>query len=141
MSKMTPSQMQSFLDEQRHAILATIRKNGMPQLSPVWYIFEDGLLYISVMRKSAKHYNVKRDPRVTVCIDGGPNDVRTVTLSGEIVISQLTAPIEQAMPWRIVRKYSESDEAADAYIDSAEIHDNILLVLTPTKIITQDFSG
>ncbi len=55
MPGMTPAQIETFLKAPRHAIVGTNRTNGAPQLSPVWYIHDDGRLYISIGAATAKH--------------------------------------------------------------------------------------
>jgi len=46
-------------------VLATIKSNGLPQLSPVtpYYDREAGLIYVSMTEGRAKTANLRRDPR------------------------------------------------------------------------------
>ncbi len=46
---MTPAQIEEFLGAPRHAIVDTNPLDGPPQLSPVWYVYEEGHLYIVQM--------------------------------------------------------------------------------------------
>ena len=39
--RMNSSQVQAFLDAPRHAIAAALRPNGAPQLSPIWFLYEN----------------------------------------------------------------------------------------------------
>ena len=59
------SQILEFLQADRHAILATNGRHGAPQLTPVWYIYEDGVIYISAQTRTVKIKNLRRDPTVT----------------------------------------------------------------------------
>ena len=47
-------------------LLATIRKNGWPRISPVEVIIVDGHLYLGMMWRSMKALDLRRDPRCTV---------------------------------------------------------------------------
>ena len=78
------SQILEFLQADRHAILATKGRHGAPQLTPVWYIYEDGVIYVSAQTRTVKIKNLRRDPTVTICIDGGRGDARYVVLYGSL---------------------------------------------------------
>jgi PPOX class probable F420-dependent enzyme len=50
--------------EGRWGVLATIKRDGRPQLSNVGYAWDDGLVRVSVTADRAKTGNLRRDPRV-----------------------------------------------------------------------------
>ena len=52
----------------RLGVLATLKKDGRPQLSPVtpFYDREAGLLHVSVVEGRAKTANLRRDPRAAL---------------------------------------------------------------------------
>ena len=47
-------------------LLATLRKNGWPRISPVEVYIVDGHLYLGMMWRSMKALDLQRDPRCTV---------------------------------------------------------------------------
>lgn len=58
-----------FLRPRHHAILMTTRKDGRPQSSPnTCGVDAEGRIVISTYPERAKAANVRRDPRVTVCV-------------------------------------------------------------------------
>jgi len=60
-------QAREFVARQHRAVLATIRRDGRPQLSSVSYALDqDGRIKISVTRDRAKTRNLQRDPRATL---------------------------------------------------------------------------
>jgi PPOX class probable F420-dependent enzyme len=66
-----------FLRPRHHAILMTTRKDGRPQASPnTCGVDGEGRIVISTYPERAKAANVRRDPRVSVCVlsddFGGP---------------------------------------------------------------------
>lgn len=73
---MTPAEIEEFLAVDRNAVLATNGADGMPQLTPVWFLHEDGMLYVSAQADTVKVRNLRRDPAIAVCIDGGRGDGR-----------------------------------------------------------------
>lgn len=55
--------------EQHHAVLATVRRDGTPQMSPVVVTLDgDGKLTISTRQTAYKLRNVRRNPRVWLCV-------------------------------------------------------------------------
>ncbi|APU20794.1 PPOX class putative F420-dependent enzyme [Actinoalloteichus sp. GBA129-24] len=64
----TPFDPHTLLAEARLGVLATIRSDGRPQLSPVtpFYDRAAGVLYVSMTEGRAKTVNLRRDPRATL---------------------------------------------------------------------------
>ena len=56
-----------FIRTKQHAVLATQRRDGRPQLSNVTYhCGDDGVIRVSVTTSRAKTNNLRRDPRASV---------------------------------------------------------------------------
>lgn len=64
----TPFDPHALLAESRLGVLATIKSDGRPQLSPVTpsYDREAGVIYVSTTEGTAKIANLRRDPRATL---------------------------------------------------------------------------
>ncbi len=64
----TPFNPRSLLAESRLGVLATIKSDGRPQLSPVtpFYDQEAGVIYVSMTEGRAKTANLRRDPRAAL---------------------------------------------------------------------------
>src|SRR3954469_7259938 len=58
----------TLIAESRLGVLATIKKDGTPQLSPVtpYYDREAGTIYVSMTEGRAKTANLRRDPRAAL---------------------------------------------------------------------------
>jgi PPOX class probable F420-dependent enzyme len=58
----------TLLAESQLGILATIKSNGLPQLSPVtpYYDQDAGVIYVSMTEGRAKTNNLRRDPRAAL---------------------------------------------------------------------------
>jgi PPOX class probable F420-dependent enzyme len=137
---LTDTQIVNFLTSPRHAIVATIKKDGTPQLSPVWYIYEDGVVYISVVTKTAKYHNLKRDPRLSICIDAGLGDFRTVTLSGTAELIEPGTPRQDELRRRIIGHYQPDEASARRYYESVKVNPAAIIVLKPQQMITNGFN-
>jgi len=74
--------VRAFLEEPRFAVMATINASGTPQLTVMWYAFatnEDDVIVLNATRGLLKERNLRRDPRMSLCIEDG---LRYVTLQG-----------------------------------------------------------
>jgi len=66
---MTHDEALDFIRTNTHAVLATIKRDGRPQMSHISYTLDDdGRIKISVTGDRAKTRNLKRDPRATLSI-------------------------------------------------------------------------
>ncbi len=140
-SDMSQAQIEAFLQVPRFATVGTNRVNGPPQLTPVWYLYEDGKIYISMYVKSAKYRNLRRDPRIGVCIAGDNPDGRAVMFYGTVKQVLEGDPRVDEICWRLVRRYYDSDEEARSFMESvASGGEGALAVLTPEKIIAEDYN-
>ena len=66
---MTPEQARDFLRTNHRGVLSTLRRDGRPQLSPVAATVDDGgRVIVSTSETTAKARNLRRDPRVSLCV-------------------------------------------------------------------------
>ena len=60
-----------FLTSQKILRLATIDSSGNPHIVPVWYMYANKKFYIGTNTKTKKAKNIKKNSRVSFCIDTG----------------------------------------------------------------------
>jgi PPOX class probable F420-dependent enzyme len=117
-------------------VIGVNRPDGPPHLSPVWYLYEEGIFTISIATTTVKHRLLQRDPRVSLCIDGGYPDDRTVLVAGIAEIH----PNDEAVRRRIIRRYYEAEADAQRYAESTRGASHVLLVVRPERVIGQDYN-
>ena len=74
--------VRAFLEQPRFAIMATINRSGSPQLTVMWYALPpdgDDVVLLNCTRGLLKERNLRRDPRMSLCVEDGQ---RYVTLEG-----------------------------------------------------------
>ncbi len=71
----------AFLNEKRFAVLATINSDGTPQLTTMWYLLEGDTIVMNTKAGRIKERNMRRDPRIAICVEDGYN---YVTISGTV---------------------------------------------------------
>ncbi len=74
-----------LFEERNLVFIATIMKDGSPQLSPVWADFEDEHVLVNTAEGRIKHKNVLRDPRVAVSVINQNNPLDMTTIRGKVV--------------------------------------------------------
>jgi len=77
-----------FIREHHRAVMLTSRRDGAPQLSPiVCAVDADGLVAVSTRETARKTVNLRRDPRVSLCVmsDGFYGDWIQVDGTAEVV--------------------------------------------------------
>ena len=71
----------AFLNEKRFAALATVNQDGTAQQTAIWYLLEDDTLVMNTKVGRLKERNLRRDPRISICVVDGYN---YVTISGRV---------------------------------------------------------
>ena len=81
-----PDDVRAFLEAPRFATMATINRDGTPQLTVMWYALHptDDVVLLNASRGLLKTKNLARDPRMAICVEEGMRYV-TLTGSGELV--------------------------------------------------------
>ncbi|TXL91751.1 PPOX class F420-dependent oxidoreductase [Streptomyces sp. IB2014 016-6] len=83
----TPFNPRALLAQSRLGVLATIKSDGRPQLSPVmpFYDEEAGILYVSMTEGRAKTANLRRDPRAALEVTS-PDGWSWATAEGPVTL-------------------------------------------------------
>ena len=78
---MIPENVRAFLEEPHYVVMATINASGTPQLTVMWYALHptENLVLLNGSRQLLKVKNLRRDPRMALCVEDG---ARYVTLEG-----------------------------------------------------------
>lgn len=88
-----PEPVRIFLEQPHYCVMATINRDNSPQLTVMWYDLVDDLIIMNMTRGLVKERNLRRDSRLSICIEDG---MRYVTLSGraEIVEDRALQEVE-----------------------------------------------
>ena len=125
---MTPDEEQ-FLNDHRLCVVSTLRQDGAPQSTPVYYIYEGGKLYISVTKSRKKTINVARDFRVSVVVLAEERPFRHVQLQGTAVISDDLLVETSRRIWSTFR-----DELPEDFAQVMLDQGRTLMIVTPASV-------
>ena len=91
----TRAQLLAFLRPRSHALLATRRRDGGPQLSPVAAgVDAEGRVLVSTYPARAKVRNTRRDPQVSLCFLSEDWDDAWVQVDGTAEVLELPEALD-----------------------------------------------
>ncbi len=76
---------EKLFEDKNLVFIATLMRDGSPQLSPVWANYEDNHILVNTAEGRIKHKNVLLDPRVAVSVVGKDNPLDMTTVRGKVV--------------------------------------------------------
>lgn len=94
---------QKLFEDKNLVFVATLMKDGSPQLSPVWADFEEGHILVNTAEGRIKHKNVLRDTRVAVSVVSHENPLDMTTIRGNVV--EIIPDYEYIHADRLTKKY------------------------------------
>jgi PPOX class probable F420-dependent enzyme len=99
----------ALIDDPNFAHLATVGRDCVPQLTPVWIDRDGDTIRINTAKGRAKDRNMRRDPRVAVSIAATDDPYERVEIRGHVV-GIVDEPEARAHIDGLNRKYHGSDE-------------------------------
>jgi PPOX class probable F420-dependent enzyme len=88
------------------AVLATNGRGGQPQVSALWFLYDDDQIKLSLNNSRQKLKNLQRDPRCTLFILDPQNPYRTLEIRAR---AELTPDPDYALSAKVSQKYDNAD--------------------------------
>ena len=117
-----------LFSEKNLVYIATIMKDGSPQVSPVWANYEDQHILINTAEGRIKHKNILRDPRVAVSVTSINNPLDMTTIRGTVV--ELIPDYEYEHADRLTQQYMGREH----YPFKRDGEKRIILKIKPSKV-------
>jgi PPOX class probable F420-dependent enzyme len=137
MRRMNEAEIRAFLTfGTRTGKLAVTRLDGSPMVVPIWFdMDDDGTLLFTTWSESIKGKSLRRDGRVSLCVDEDIPPYAYVRVDG--TTSLLDDP-ELLRTWaaRIGSRYMGAERAAE-YGARNGVEGELLVRITPTRIVAQ----
>jgi len=128
MAEITP-EVRTRLEQPAFWFLATLRKDGSPNVTSVWADVQDGAVLVNTSKGRAKERQVRRDPRVSMTAADPENPYSWIQISGRVVDmvdGQEALDHIDAM----AKKYLDQDKYP--YLQPGE--ERVILKIEPEKI-------
>jgi len=131
MLKDIPEAYQDLLaDETRaFAYLATLMKDGSPQLTPLWFNTDGEYILVNSAKGRVKDRNMRQRPSVALAISDPKNPYRYLSVRGEVV--EITEEGAAAHIDALAKKY----QGVGQY--PGPRNDRVIYKIKPLKVITQ----
>ena len=106
--------------ENKNMWIATVRPDGRPHLTPVWFVVSDGMIYFCIKDSSVKAANLALNPQVSCSLEDG---------SSPLICEGMAGPVAAPWPDPVVAAFKEKYDW-DTTTDSEY---NTLVAITPRK--------
>jgi PPOX class probable F420-dependent enzyme len=133
MSTDFPDSHRDLLDAQ-FATLATLGKNGGPQLTEVWFLFEDGKVKTSLNDSRLKTKNLVARPQCSLFILDLANPFRYLDVRG-------TARIEPDDDYAFAERVGAKYGGADLRDHDGPDDKRVVVTIEPTNVFAVDMSA
>ncbi|MGQ0795694.1 MAG: PPOX class F420-dependent oxidoreductase [Nitrosopumilaceae archaeon] len=110
------------------AFIASLMKDGSPQLTPVWIDYDGQFLLVNTAEGRTKQKNFTRDPRVAIYVVDQNNTYNMVSVRGKVV-DQTTNGADDHID-KLAKRYL----GADKYPFRTPDEKRIILKIIPEKV-------
>jgi PPOX class probable F420-dependent enzyme len=129
-------EIDDFLTNSHTLILATLRKSGAPFMTPLWYVYLDGSLFVRTRSRSPKVQHIRRDPRVCCLVEEGEKwvDLKAVIINCNAEIIEDDPDLEARVSQAMGEKYSAFRTSSKAMPSATKKHystSSALIRMTP----------
>jgi len=144
MAEMSNAEIRRFLMQGTFTgKLATVKKDGGSHVVPIWFVLDSGNtggkvrnIVFTTTDTSVKAVNIKRNNRVSICVDDQTPQYSFVTIFGTAKIYPYRQ--KEVLKWatKIAERYvGKKDAKAYGRINSGE--DAVIVRIKPTRIIAE----
>ena len=130
-------QVAEFLRQRLIGRLATASPDGQPHIVPVWFLWEDGAVWISSYRSTRKVIDIERNRKCALVVDieNAEDGLTAVVLEGQAELVSVPAETVKQRIERIYTKYLGPEGVLEkdpqTWLNSPE---NVLIRFTPTRV-------
>jgi PPOX class probable F420-dependent enzyme len=139
--KLSRAQRERFLRGRHVAVLVTLAEDGTPVPTPIWYLFRDGLLYFRTAAGAVKAENVRRDPRVSVCIQDERPPYKAVIVHGKAELREGDDALAAELPRHYLGLIGAMGYQQTARTAVEAAGGEIVLVVRPERYASFDFAA
>lgn len=120
-----------LLEGRNFAFVATLMKDGWPQITPTWVDLENGKILVNTAIGRLKQKNISRDDRIAISVTDQNNPYHMVTVRGKVV-EQITEGADKHID-KLARKYL----GVDKYPRHSSNEKRIILKIKPERVYYQ----
>jgi PPOX class probable F420-dependent enzyme len=130
MANSIPDNFRDVLEKKSYAQLATVMKDGTPQVTPVWFDFDGTYIRVNSAKDRVKDKNMRRNPSVALSVQDPDNPYRYLAVRGKVV--EVTENGADAHIDSLAKKYLGQDKYP--YRQPGEVR--VLYKIRPERVST-----
>ena len=139
--RMTPEQRDEFLNEVRRlGVLATIRPDGFPQLTPLWYRWNGEAVIIWGGAELGWVQNINANPLVGFSVYEEHSPCPAVVMRGRASVENGQSPRLEEEIRRIARRYLGDADTVEAFA-TRWTERQAMITVVPDKVVTWAAAG
>src|ERR1700688_1845824 len=126
---MTKDKIDELLAQPNVAVLAVTAPDGAPHAVPTWYQYDQAEVVFHTARTAFKYRCLKRDPRLTFCVDTKVAPYKAVILKGRVTMEER---VDSARTLRMAIAYL-GEKLGRAYAKSLEGEKVVVVRFPPER--------
>jgi PPOX class probable F420-dependent enzyme len=133
---LSKEEIEAFLRQPNVAVVATVGPDGEPHAVLIWYEYGDGQIIMHTGPNSRKHRNLRRNDRVSICVDTKTVPYRAVVVYGR-------ASLEEGVDEERLRRMAVAylgEALGKAYADAFGGQPTVIVRVRPERIVSWDYS-
>lgn len=139
--RMTRAERERFLSGRHVAVLVTTDADGAPVPTPIWYLYRHRALHFRTAAGAVKVENVRRDPRVAVCVQDERPPYRSVTVYGTAeVLDGAPDGIDTEIPRHYLGFFAGLAYELVGRSRVERSRPDVTLIVRPQRFVTQDWT-
>ena len=138
--RLNGAELDRFLRGRHVAVLATYAADGTAVLTPIWYLYENGALLMRTAPESAKARNIRRNPKVSVCVQDERPPYKSVTIYGTAELRPEMPSLGQRMANHYLGRVAGAGYTRTARAEVEAAGGEATVVVKPERTTSQDFS-
>ena len=135
--EMSDTETRAFLAAgTRTGKLAVVKRDGSAHVVPIWFVVDgDGSLVFNTGADTIKGRAIRRDPRVSICVDDEAPPYAYVRVDG---VAEISEDLGAMLPWStaIARRYM-GDDLAEAFGRRNAVAGELLVRVRPTRVVAR----
>ena len=140
--QLTSEEQLELLESERIVVVASQGPRGWPHVMPLWYVLQDGEVWIYTYAKSQKVRNLERDPRASLLIETGHEyaELRGIEIEAEAEIRRDHEAVFE-LGKKLTLRYAEGEASIDeeaAQALEAQARKRVGIRFEPKRIATWD---
>jgi len=134
---MSKADRERFLADLHVGVVSMNRKDAGPLSAPIWYAYEDGVVWFTTGADSRKGKLMQLGERISMVAQTETAPYQYVSVEGPIVAREAVDAERDIRPMAI--RYL-GEKHGNAYADASGAAGNILVKMQPEKWLTVDYS-